>query len=354
MAVSVRFRALVLAGAATAYSLAMLGSWTRINGAGMTCPDWPLCHGAVVPALHGKIVLEWLHRLLALVETFLVAGVVVTGVPLRAKMPALRPMLIALASLFALQIVLGGVTIRYANSPLSVMAHWTAATLLLAAFSILAVLAWTGTSALAAPARRSPAPYALPMLTAGCALAATCAGAYMSSSGAGLACPGLPGCAGTVLGTTAAQGVHMLHRVLAAALVVVAVATVVRLPRPFHRTHAVLRAALTLLALQVTLGVLMVLWSLPTALREAHAATAMATVVAFVVAAIFAALEAGAFSSDLLGEDLPRQALQQPGGRAQDDQHDGEILEPGEARDAVAAHGDRGFGEREVQTSERV
>ena len=43
----------------------MLGSWTRIQGAGETCPDWPLCHGKVVPFFSGGIFWEWGHRLLA-------------------------------------------------------------------------------------------------------------------------------------------------------------------------------------------------------------------------------------------------------------------------------------------------
>ena len=43
---------LALGGVLLAYTLVMVGSWTRIKGDGMTCPDWPLCRGAVVPGLH--------------------------------------------------------------------------------------------------------------------------------------------------------------------------------------------------------------------------------------------------------------------------------------------------------------
>ena len=73
------FRAFSLAAAIAAFALAVLGSWIRINGAGMTCPDWPLCHGAVVPALDGSIVLEWSHRMLALLVGVLLLGAIVTG-----------------------------------------------------------------------------------------------------------------------------------------------------------------------------------------------------------------------------------------------------------------------------------
>jgi heme A synthase len=333
----------------------MLGSWTRINSAGMTCPDWPLCHGAVVPDLHGKIVLEWVHRLLALVESILVGAVVVTGWRLRSRIPRLGTILSVLAGLFALQVLLGGVTIAFANSPLSVMLHWGTATLLLATFSVLAVVAFAGGRASDAAPPRSVARPALPIVTAALALAATCAGAYVSSSGAGFACPGLPGCGDTFFGATAAQAVHMLHRILAATLVVVAVVTAASLPRPFARTRVALVTGLVLLALQVTLGVLMVQRSLPSGLREAHAANAIATFLAFVVATTFAALETAAMRSALVGEeDLAGQALQQPAGRTEDHQHDREIADPREASHAVAADGDGVLRELEIKPSERI
>ena len=44
-----------------------------------------------------------------------------------------------------------------------------------------------------------------------------CIGAYVSSSGAGLACLSIPGCAGHVVVYTPGQFVQMLHRFAAAA-----------------------------------------------------------------------------------------------------------------------------------------
>ncbi len=284
------FRALVVAGALVAYALAMLGSWTRINGAGMTCPDWPLCHGAVVPVLHGGVVLEWLHRLLAFFETFVVASLVVTGLRLRSAIPALGGMLVALAAVFVLQVLVGGATIALANSPLSVTIHWGAAMLLLAVLSSLAVVAFVYDSEQTAPAfawRHGTAPL---LIATGWAFAAMCAGAYVSSSGAGLACPSVPGCGPSFFGQTIPQLLQMTHRCLAAALVRFAVLAAVLLPRSRRRATAALRIALVLLALQIALGVLNVLWSLPTALREAHAANAIATFLAFVIATVLASL----------------------------------------------------------------
>ncbi|HTD37392.1 MAG TPA: COX15/CtaA family protein [Candidatus Limnocylindrales bacterium] len=285
------FRALVVAGMVVAFALAMLGSWTRINLAGMTCPDWPLCRGAVVPVLHGGVVLEWLHRLLAFFETFIVAGIVVTGLRLRSAIRPLGGMLIALAAVFVLQVLLGGVTIKFANSPLSVMIHWGAAMLLLAVLCSLAIVAFTY------DARQTPSPRQggrgtapLAFATA-CAFVTMCAGAYVSSSGAGLACLSVPGCGPGFLGETVPQTLQMTHRLLAAALVLFAAAAAVLVPAYQRRATLALRVALVLLALQIALGVLNVVWLLPTALREAHAANAVATFLAFVSATVLASLE---------------------------------------------------------------
>jgi heme A synthase len=118
-----------------------------------------------------------------------------------------------------------------------------------------------------------------------------CAGAYVSSSGAGLACPSIAGCGPAFLGQTVPQAVQMTHRFFAAAFVLLAIAAAILLPRSRRRATAALRIALVLLAFQIALGMLNVLWSLPTALREAHAANAIATFLGFVIATVFASLE---------------------------------------------------------------
>lgn len=272
-----------------AYLLATLGSWTRINAAGMTCPDWPLCRKAIVPALHGGVVLEWSHRALALVVSLLVVAVIVTGLRVRKRIPGVGPLLIVLGAAIVVQVLLGAVTIFAANSPPSVTLHWAAAMLLLAAFTSLAVVAIANADGAASFGRR---PGTLPLLLATIwAFATMCVGAYVSSSGAGLACTAFPACGATFLGTSAAQALQMTHRLLAGGFVVFAVAAAVALPSSVRGATVAVRVGLVLLALQVTLGILNVLLALPPLLREAHAANAGATFLAFVVATVLASLE---------------------------------------------------------------
>ena len=289
------FRGFAVASALLAFVIAVLGSWVRINDAGLTCPDWPLCHGELVPSLHGGVILEWSHRLVAFVESFVVLGAIVTGFRARRAVAGVTPALVALGIIFAVQIVLGGATVLLANSPLSVMLHWGMGMALLANLTALAVLS------IVAPAprrgtfvRNAFADGAAPALAiaAGFAFVTMCIGAYVSSSYAGLACSTVPVCDGTLLGTTAPQFVQMLHRLAAFVFAIVAaIATFVAMSGASRRVRAFAGLGMTLVLVQVGLGLGNIVWQMPTPLREAHAANAGATFLAFVVAAVLAALE---------------------------------------------------------------
>jgi cytochrome c oxidase assembly protein subunit 15 len=54
-------------GAICSYATIVLGGTVRgIPGAGLACPDWPLCHGSVVPNLANPLVaVEYAHRIAA-------------------------------------------------------------------------------------------------------------------------------------------------------------------------------------------------------------------------------------------------------------------------------------------------
>ena len=184
------FRAFSLAAAISAFALAILGSWIRINGAGMTCPDWPLCHGAVVPVLNGGVVLEWSHRMVAGLEGILLIAAIITGWRARREIAGVTTILAALAGIFVIQVLLGAATVALSNSPWSVVLHWGMAMLFLATLTALAIVA----SVRPAPSRviRQNALYPLLGLTAAVAFVVMCAGAFVSSSGAGLACSTLP------------------------------------------------------------------------------------------------------------------------------------------------------------------
>ncbi|HZO95599.1 MAG TPA: heme o synthase [Candidatus Baltobacteraceae bacterium] len=283
------FRAFSLAAAISAFLLAVLGSWVRINGAGMTCPDWPLCHHALVPVLTGGVVLEWSHRLVALVVGVLAIAALWTGWRARRRIAGVSAALAFIAGVFVVQVALGGLTVALANTPWSVVVHWGTAMLLLAGLTALALLA------IVAPERIVVRHSLLGGLLTACvagAFATMLAGSYVSSSGAGLACTSFPACDGTWTGATASQIAQMVHRGLAAAFALLAtVTTAIALRGTTPRVRVATALAYALVLLQAFLGAANVVWDLPTPLREGHAANACAVFVAFVVAVLFAAID---------------------------------------------------------------
>ncbi|MBC5816329.1 MAG: COX15/CtaA family protein, partial [Candidatus Eremiobacteraeota bacterium] len=128
--------------------------------------------------------------------------------------------------------------------------------------------------------------------TALIAFATMCIGAYVSSSGAGLACVSIPGCAGNVVVYNSGQYVQMLHRFVAGACLLSGAAAFAFAWRMgSSRVRILTSLGLALLFAQIILGLLNVALRLPVILREAHAANAALTFLIFVIATTFAALD---------------------------------------------------------------
>jgi heme A synthase len=280
----------------------MLGSWTRINGAGMTCPDWPLCHGMLIPSMADGTVWEWTHRLFAFCVAPLVVAVMIAAWRVRDRAPFITPTLGVVGALFIVQCFLGAATVRLSNSPMSVVLHWGTAMAFIASLCAMMLFASQPDDA-PAPARARRSELALAGILAGTALVTfvtMCIGAYVSSSGAGLACLSIPGCAGHVVVYTQGQYVQMLHRFIATGTLLSAVAAFAfAWMRPASvRVRIAVCAGLGLVFVQIVLGLLNVALRLPMDLREAHAFNAALVFLAFVVATLFAVLDIRALAYD--------------------------------------------------------
>lgn len=277
-----------------AYGVAVLGSWVRINGAGMTCPDWPLCNGALVPSLANGTVWEWSHRLLVLLETPLVAAVLIVAWSLRNRVALIPPTMGAIGGLFIVQVLLGAATVHLSNSPMSVVLHWGTAMAFLATLVAMTIFVRTADKGNDRSDARPGEVLLLGVLsgTALIAFVTMCVGAYVSSSGAGLACISIPGCAGNVVVYGSGQYVQMLHRFVAGACFLSGAAAFAFACRAAStRVRLITALGFALLFGQIVLGLLNVALRLPIVLREAHAANAALTFLIFVIAATFAALD---------------------------------------------------------------
>lgn len=272
-----------------ALAVVLLGSWTRINAAGLTCPDWPMCRHSLIPSMSGGTLWEWSHRLLAFALLPLIVAVAGSIWRVRDRSPFFVPLGTLIVALFLTQVALGAATVDLDNTPFSVVLHWGTAMALIASLLALAILAEEGQSRV----RSTPLGYVL-VITTIVAFSTMCIGAYVSSSGAGLACLSLPGCAGNVVVYTNGQLVQMLHRVAAGFTLLLATVSfsLVWIDSASQRVRFATSGGAALVCVQVLLGLLNVALRLPRDLRELHAGNAALVFLAFVAASAFALLDA--------------------------------------------------------------
>jgi protoheme IX farnesyltransferase len=127
-----RFQKLALATVVTTVLLVTIGVIVRATDSGMGCPDWPLCHGQLIPPTDDyKAWLEWIHRTVAALIGFMILGVAfLAWKDHRHQRSILIPSILAVL-LVGFQAWLGRETVRLNNSGESVTAHLAAAMALL-------------------------------------------------------------------------------------------------------------------------------------------------------------------------------------------------------------------------------
>jgi heme o synthase len=123
-----RFQKLATASVVMTLLLVTIGVIVRATGSGMGCPDWPLCHGQIIPPLSdGQAWIEWVHRTVAAIIGFLVLGLAFVAFRDRRERPGLFWTSLLVVGLVGFQAWLGRETVRLNNSGESVTAHLAAA-----------------------------------------------------------------------------------------------------------------------------------------------------------------------------------------------------------------------------------
>src|SRR6266851_485043 len=173
------------------FLLMTMGNIVSATGSGLGCPDWPLCHGRLLPPAQTEVLIEFSHRLKAIPFTILLLiTVALTWRRTTARAP--RRLSLVLAALVIAQIGLGAVTVLLKLPHLVSTAHLVNALVILAG---LIVLAEGSRPPVLVPARVGR------LAVAGLAalLLQLALGGYVRHAGAGLACPDFPLCIGAVL-----------------------------------------------------------------------------------------------------------------------------------------------------------
>ena len=270
---------------ALTFVLVVWGGVVRLSGSGLAIPDWPLAEGKLLPRAHPNVLIEYGHRFIAMLVGFstLAVAIMVFRSPLRRG--SLLGLTIAALITLALQVFMGG---RVVIEELPVDRVVTHLLLAFAFFGILLMMRLrvgeeTAPEAAGPEARAPLDPRARGLarfahLSAGLVFLQAGLGAWVSSSGAALACPDFPTCQGSWLPPIEGLvGIHYAHRLGAYTVVLVVLGLLVaaapaRLP---GRARWPLRFSGILLATQFLLGVANVLWRVPLPVSAAHLGTAL-------------------------------------------------------------------------------
>ena len=119
------------------FALIVLGGVVRITESGLGCPDWPLCHGRIIPPFDAATLIEYSHRLLASVVGLLVlATLIVAWRHYRSRAWIFRPALFGLVMVIGQSALGGAAVLTELESYIVVMIHMAMAQALLACFAL--------------------------------------------------------------------------------------------------------------------------------------------------------------------------------------------------------------------------
>jgi heme a synthase len=311
----ITLRALIVGTLLVTLALVMLGAYVRLSNAGLGCPDWPGCYGKLSPtqaaeqiqaaenaAPEGPVSLpkawrEMVHRYVASLVGVMILAIVLQALSKR-RNPSWDPddptrkigLPIALVAVVVLQGLFGKWTVTLLLKPVIVTAH------LLGGMTLVALLAWlsarhlqlTGGQPSSLRGIRPIAAIGLVLLVLQIAL-----GGWVSTNYAALACVDFPTChgmwkpatdfvhgfhflrelgmtaEGEPLSNEALNAIHWAHRVGALVVFFTLAYVAYRAMRlPAMRGMGVV--VLSLLVVQISLGIANILGSLPLPVAVAH------------------------------------------------------------------------------------
>lgn len=299
---------------ALAFVVIMLGAYTRLTDAGLSCPDWPHCFGYITaphtsaqlqevaqkyPLIHVNINKAWTemtHRYMAGAEgiliLFLSFSILLTHKARDQKSVVIG---ISLILLLGLQVMLGMMTVTEKLKPIIVLSH------LLTGLSILGLLWWAYLNLHLHDnfsQQRSCSSF-IPWLWLGMLIVMLqiTLGGWVSSHYAGLACIDFPYCQGQLLPMLQWNHlqedmitIHMLHRIGAMVTAgYISVLSLFLLKNTSFRSMACL--LLALVSLQVMLGILNIIWLRPVWIALIHHAVAIFLLLTMITALVKAYFE---------------------------------------------------------------
>lgn len=297
-----------------AFLVIILGAFTRLTNAGLSCPDWPNCYGFLTaphtaeqiqdaflkypaaPVDTKKAWTEMTHRYFAGTEGILIL-ILSFSILLARKAKDIKSRVIAigLVGLLLVQVMLGMLTVTEKLKPVIVLSH------LLTGISILSMLWWAyldlGMRSDFVTNQSSKS--TIPWLWLGFIIVAAqiALGGWVSSHYAGLACIDFPYCNGKILPAMQWNNlngdlitIHMLHRI--GALVTAVYLSIMSLFLLGKKSFAAIaKLILALISLQIMLGILNIVWLRPVWIALIHQSVAIILLLTLITGLVKATIE---------------------------------------------------------------
>jgi len=262
---------------ATLVALFILLVWGNMVAglkAGLACPDWPLCHGQVIPPFRWEIYVEFIHRILGAIASILIITLCYNRLK-RYNGPFKAIPIIAVV-LLVIQIFLGGIVVLLKLPVDLTTIHFANAIII---FSLVLYTAYFDGEKIV-PRLSFSGPAGLFFLLSVLIVIQAVLGAYVRHSGSGLACPDFPKCLGFWIPPSLAGLVlnHYSHRLLAYFIFIIFIVIFIlsNYKKNLKDANNYLLTACLLIVFQVMLGVLVVLTKLTFYVTALHLSIGLA------------------------------------------------------------------------------
>lgn len=222
------FQRLLLVTIGLTFVLVVIGGTVRATDSGLGCPDWPTCHGQLIPPAEKHTLIEFSHRTAASVVGVVFLGVTFFAFKSERRNPLVFWLAFSAGLLLVAQIILGGITVKRELPPEIVAAHLGTAMTFMGVLIVTATVSLMRSRGVQAFRLAFESNFTrLALLTAATAFVTLVLGSYISGTNAALACDGWPLCNGSLTpGGGSDAGLHFMHRLIAGLLGLLMLATI--------------------------------------------------------------------------------------------------------------------------------
>ena len=189
-----RYQALAVTTVCATLVLITIGAVVRTTGSGLGCPDWPLCHGQLIPPAERTAIIEFTHRSAAAIVGMLIVATAAVALLRHRADTVVRNLAVASIVLLAVQAWLGKETVERELPPEIVTLHLATALTLLAVLSVLTVFAFYGPDRRRIEGSERASFVRLAAIAAAILMVILLGGSYVVGSSSTTACTTWPGC----------------------------------------------------------------------------------------------------------------------------------------------------------------